>query len=216
MNIKKICGGSSHTIVLSEEQDGESGNITTRLYSMGLNDEGQLGIGDTYSEYRVKRDKINQELAEEENKINEESKIKIEEVKEKITDEKLQHKEINKINNRSQKLLKIVDKKRNSTDESENSQYFAIPQLVKGATGFFDISAGANFSYGIRIRPAVENSKNEENKEDTNFNQVFSWGMGSSYVLCNKKEDSVYFPTEVKSEMYKGLNPLSISCGTMH
>lgn len=69
-----------------------------------------------------------------------------------------------------------------------------------------------------------EKEKSEEKKEeikvpeakpkeeiDENLNVAYSWGIGNSYVLATKEEDTEYTPYEIKQDMYKGLNPLTVS-----
>ncbi|CAI2386416.1 unnamed protein product [Moneuplotes crassus] len=220
-NVLKVTGGDSHTVILVEEETKEGGNNTTRIYTVGLNDEGQLGIGDTYSEYRRNKNETNFKLEDEERKIREETEKKVKEIKEQDTDSKAKQKEINKTNNELKKRLKAIEAERNSLDNSEDAQYFTTAQLVEGITDAFDISAGANYSYAIRQRKPVAKSmeevKGEESKEvDLKINQLYSWGMGDNYVLCNKDDETVYTPTEVKVNMFRDLNPISVSCGTMH
>lgn len=66
--------------------------------------------------------------------------------------------------------------------------------------------------------------KSEEKKEEIkvpeakpkeeineNLNVAYSWGIGNSYVLATKEEDTQYTPYEIKQDMYKSLNPLTVS-----
>ena len=46
---------------------------------------------------------------------------------------------------------------------------------------------------------------------DERLNVVYSWGIGNSYVLGTRDEDTRYTPYEVPQDMYKHLNPITIS-----
>lgn len=237
-NVIKVAGGDSHTLILVQEGTTEEKNKTTKIFTIGLNDEGQLGIGDTYSDYRNKKNETNAKLQSEEDLAKTENDTKVKEIKEKDLDAKAKQKEINKEANILKKKIRSIENERNSLENSEGAQYFTTPQLLEGLTDAFDISCGANYSYAIRqrhfIEPAdgdskedskeeskEESKKEEEKKEeqkevDFRVNQVYSWGMGENYVLCNRSDDSSFDPHEVNVDFFKELNPISIACGTMH
>ncbi|CAI2387779.1 unnamed protein product [Moneuplotes crassus] len=222
--VLKVVGGDSHTVILVQEGAEALCEKTTKVYTVGLNDEGQLGIGDTYTEYRRNKNETNMKLDEEEKTLKQENEKKIQEIKdipEKDLEAKEKQKEINKANNELKRKLRAIESKRNSLENSENAQYFTTVQLVEGITDSFDISAGANYSYAIRQRKIEEDSKEDAKGEETKridprINQLFAWGMGENYVLCNREDESSYTPLEVKLEMLRELNPISVSCGTMH
>jgi alpha-tubulin suppressor-like RCC1 family protein len=53
-----------------------------------------------------------------------------------------------------------------------------------------------------------------EKPADSVTNQLYSWGMGSSYVLGNREEDNQYEPYTVHPKMFEELPVLMVGCGT--
>lgn len=292
-DIRTICGGAQHSIALT--YDG-------KVYTWGKNEEGQLGIGDTYSKFSREKQEEYMKLNDEERKLKEETDKLIREAK-----EKGDKKEVRKLTTSHKKSIKKLTALKEGNEDVENILYFTTPQLVNGLSNIFFINCGSTYNYAIgkRVKKAVEEkevddkmnvdtpsqpqqksenkdnekdmsqdtpkqetdplqaasgdskmtevkptetkpaegsthaaeSKPEESKEkpkspeqaaqkpvdkgasnevDERLNVVYSWGIGNSYVLGNKDEDTVYTPQEVKPEQYKNLNPISVSCGTLH
>lgn len=312
LGIKKVCGGAHHSLALTA--DGH-------IYSWGKNEDGQLGIGDTYSEYANKKKQEIMDIDVEERKLTSESDKLIKEAKEKGDTAG-----VKKLTASHKKSLKKLSVKRDKEEDIEEILYFTTPQKVDDLSDIFYIDSGATYNYAIGKRvkkevkkteeikvpadipnvpktdeakekddvkmkvdlsepcssqelksgedanmsdvkqsqsqnestekvekpkedaPKVEGTKTEEVKTvpenkvssknavsaenkiiteskpteaaapeiDERLNVVYSWGIGNSYVLATKDEETQYKPYEVKQDMYKNLNPLSISCGTLH
>lgn len=323
--IKMICGGAQHSLALTEEG---------HVYSWGKNEEGQLGVGDTYSDFARQRQEEIMQIDAEERKLNEECNKLIQEAK-----EKGDKTEVRKLTTSHKKSLKKLSARKEENDDAEDILYFPTPMRVPNLSHIFYIDSGATFNYAIGKRVKEEEKKDsqddkmaveepkpesqpeqkeevkedvkEENKEsemkvDTNqpessqdqkatpdvnmsenkeasekvpenngeqapkpvtetekpqegekvepvnpkpeeakpvevapaepvtpvkpvvpakpaspeiderLNVVYSWGIGNSYVLGTRDEDTRYTPYEVPQDMYKHLNPLTVSCGTLH
>ena len=63
---------------------------------------------------------------------------------------------------------------------------------------------------------AIPVSNETPKEQERKINKVYLWGIGNSYVLGTKDEDTRFTPYLVSSDMYKDLSPLSVSCGTLH
>jgi hypothetical protein len=240
--IKKISGGAQHAIALTEA--GE-------VYSWGKNEEGQLGIGDTYTEYSRKNMEDRMQIDDEERKANEEI-LKLF----KLAEEKDDKDEIRKLRASKKQSAKKYSRMKDKEDSVEDVLYFTRPQKIPGLSNIHFIESGATYNYAIgapvSAKPAqkaadkdmvagtqsqgnmsvdVSKPDNSQNKEETKgkedkkteetvdtsgLNVVYSWGIGNSYVLGTKEEDTEYTPYKVAPEMYKNMNILSVSCGTLH
>ena len=231
--IKMISSGAMHTIALTES--GE-------LYSWGKNEEGQLGIGDTYSEHSRQ---INQErfkIEAEEIKMLEEFNKQL-----KLAEEKDNKMEVKKLKANKKNSVKKYEKMKQVQGSDEDKLYFTTPQKVPGLKNVHYIDSGNTYNYAIagpqgkvatadegknsqsqskmsvdepKSQPAkVEETKIDAAKDEpdtSNLNQIYSWGIGNSYVLGTKEEDSVYEPFNVPHVMYKHLNVEEVTCGTIH
>lgn len=65
-------------------------------------------------------------------------------------------------------------------------EYVTSPLIVKDLPKMDGVAAAGHFSYAYNL-------------QDQRF---FSWGMGNSYVLGTREEDSVYSPFEVDKMIY--------------
>ena len=192
------------------------------VYSWGKNEEGQLGVGDTYTEFQKKKNQEYNDITMEEMKLEQEFKNAIKDAKEK--DDKA---EIKKLTATHKKSVKKFSQLKNAKEDVEGLLYFPIPQKIESLSGIIYIDSGKTYNYAIGTRKleSAEDSKMEESKVpeekeapkvDTRLNAVYSWGIGNSYVLATRDEETRYTPYSVPPEMYKNLNPVAISCGTLH
>ena len=135
IDIKQIWGGAHHAIALTTK--GE-------VYSWGKNEEGQLGIGDTYSEFATKQREELVKLDEEERKINEELHKQFEEAK-----NKGDKGELKKLTATQKKSKKKYEKLREDDANLENILYSTIPKKIEGLSNIFFIASGATYNYAI-------------------------------------------------------------------
>lgn len=215
LEIKMISGGAHHAIALTTSGD---------VYSWGKNEDGQLGIGDTYSEFSRKKALERMDIEDEERKAMTEINKLIKEA-----EAKNDKAEVKKHKAEAKKSVKKYTKIKEEEESAENVLYFTRPQKIPGLSNVFYIDSGATYNYAIahpvgtakkvltqdsNMEVSQPNNK-EESKENgttkTHLNVVYSWGIGNSYVLCTKEEDTEYTPFKIDPEMYKGMNPLTIS-----
>lgn len=186
-----------------------------------------MGIGDTYTEFQRKKNQEYNDITMEEMKLEQEFKTALSAAKEK--DDKA---EIKKLTATHKKSVKKFSQLKNAKEDVEGLLYFPVPKKIESLSGIIYIDSGKTYNYAIGTRKQgsqqkadssdakMEESKVPEAKEspkvDSRLNAVYSWGIGNSYVLATKDEETRYTPYAVPPEMYKNLNPVAISCGTLH
>lgn len=62
------------------------------------------------------------------------------------------------------------------------------------------VEASGNYCYALELNDSS--------------NQLYSWGMGSSYVLGNREEDNEFHAFIVNPKMYEELPVQQVACGT--
>lgn len=67
-----------------------------------------------------------------------------------------------------------------------------------------NVYASGNYCYALQINDAVPT------------NQLYSWGMGNSYVLGNRDEENQYTPYKVHPKMFEEFPVVDMGLGTQH
>lgn len=207
--VVSMAGGEHHTI--AHTRDGV-------VYCFGRNDEGQIGLGDLYGEYR-KNKKIEQ-AAEAEREA--EAKRKAEEEAANAPAEEQKPEEAHA----AQEAAEEVPKKRGARkvkkeeekpkdDELKYIGYFYRPHAVTDLWKFeleegdetevvqkqiSHVAAGGQYSYCVEGKT----------------NKVYSWGFGENYVLGTLKDDNECTPHNVNPKMYEENKVHQIALGTQH
>ena len=250
VDIKMISGGAHHAIALTE--DGH-------VYSWGKNEDGQLGIGDTYSEFNRKKAEQRQKIETDEYNENVEINKQIKEAEQAGKKE-----EVKNLKRQQKKSTKKYTKMKQDDENIEDILYFTTPQKVPELSNIKFINSGATYNYAISTSPWIEDSpkdpvdkendiqnkssdpmsvdekvkngdkhedieeakipkdqkeskiEEEKHEEDSNSSHFYSWGIGNSFILWTREEESVYKPYKIPPLMHKGLEPVSVSWGTIH
>lgn len=66
------------------------------------------------------------------------------------------------------------------------------------------VYASGNYCYALQISPELKS------------NQLYSWGMGSSYVLGTRDEENEYRPYKVHPKMFEEFPVREVALGTQH
>ena len=152
---------------------------SNEVYVCGRNDEGQCGVED--------KDK---KIRENENKKENNEDC---EIRDDVTNPGMildnDNKEQNGVNHNANQ-----EKENNEVKEEENCEFIRVPTKLS----FFDtasrpvnnIISSMNFNYAL----------------DTSNKQVYSLGLGYSYVLGNKQENNEKFPYSIPKAFFKNLN----------
>jgi len=152
IEIKMLCGGAHHSLALTS--DGH-------VYSWGKNEDGQLGVGDTYTEYSKKKQQELMDIDAEERKLNEECNKLIKEA-----NEQGNASEIKKLTSSHKKSVKKFNDLKNKPENEEEILYFTVPQKVESITDIFYVDSGTTFNYAIGKRV----NSNKEEMKDTEMN----------------------------------------------
>lgn len=158
------------------------------VYVWGKNDEGQVGLGNTYTEVKKKH-------LEEVQKWEEERRVRLEEKrKQKEAEEKSKQEEEEKKKKEAEEAGEEIKPKKKSyyvkvarPDPDEDAQppelteaeqtetlFFPRPKKLEGLPKIKQIACGTTFSYAV----AAEEPK------------VYSWGMGENYVLGSRDDEN--------------------------
>lgn len=121
--------------------------------------------------------------------------------------------EIRQGKSKVKKITSTINNLGNEKEDVVGIMYFDKPIKIEGLTDIKSIDCGAQYSFAV-----------------SNDNRAYSWGLGSSYVLGTKEEDSEYTPFKVPEIMYcprtgttedkkpinRNMLPVSVSCGCQH
>lgn len=220
--IVQVDGGEHHSI--ARTKDGA-------IYCWGNNEEGQLGIGDTYGKYLEDKKKKEAE-AQEKERLEKEAALAQEQ-------KDAENKEEAPVDNGAAKVpedgepvaaeQQIVEKKPTpkktkpkpkkvqKEDDLKYIQYFYRPVLIEK----------------LYKRELTEEEANEESKYRKAIVQVtasghysyaveasgmlvYSWGFGSNMNLGNRKDENEFEPYQLETRMFEE-NPVAmVSLGTQH
>jgi len=199
--VVEIAGGEHHSI--ARTKDG-------LVYCWGRNDEGQLGLGDTYGEWRKKKAQEDAEKAirdaEQKQKAEQEAKQKAAEEASKaaaeqaaqITAEGDQPQPTSEAAEQpasepaavkpTKKTVKKPQSKPAEVHKEEDLKYiyyFYRPQLVEGL--WKDTLQDADVEADVRKRARQVQAAGQYSYAVCN-DGVYSWGMGENYVLGNRDD----------------------------
>jgi hypothetical protein len=195
--VVEVAGGEHHSI--ARTKDG-------LVYCWGRNDEGQVGVGDTYGEYR--KQKAEEELAKAEEQAKVAESVKPEHTAEAVAGEQPEPE-------KKASVKKSRGDKTNVAKEEDLKYiyYFYRPQLVE-ALWKWELAEGENETE-VR-KPAIQINAAGQYSYAICKDGVYSWGMGENYVLGNRDDNNEFKPYKLDPRMFEENRVAMIACGTMH
>lgn len=220
-HVENIFTGAYHSFLTQrKKRKTESGEETySVLLAWGLNNFGQLGIGNTENTHApteieefegveikdIRGGEHHTILLTAEGQLygfgkNDEGQIGAGDIVARREEEKKAAAEAAKEEGEKEKMVDEADEKKEVKEEKEEEfNKERITKPIKLSLKNVDkIFSGTNFNYAI----------DRENK-------VYSWGMGENYVLGNKEEDTVEEPAELDEDFFKG-KAIAFGLGAQH
>lgn len=219
--VVELAGGEHHSI--ARTKDGA-------IYCFGRNDEGQIGCGDTYGEWRKKKaiadEQARQEKEAEEARKAEEAaaeaqKAEAEPVQENGgeangTANAEMNGEATQIVAPPAKKSKPVRPKKTKAAAEEDLKYifyFHRPELVESLWKW-DLEEGDDVA--ACRKPATQVYAAAHCCYAVCGDEVYSWGFGENYVLGNRADENEFKPYKLDPRMFENNKVIMIGCGTQH
>ena len=205
--VVEVAGGEHHSI--ARTKDG-------LVYCWGRNDEGQLGLGDTYGEWRKKR------AAEEALRLDQEEKAKeaeakaAVEVKPEAKPDTTEAELDTKPDEKAHSAKSSVKKHKAKVEKEEDLKYiyyFYRPQLVEDLWKW-ELAEGESAAQ-LR-KPAQAVYAAGQYSYAICGDEVYSWGMGENYVLGNRDDCNQFKPYKLDPRMFEGHKVTMMGLGTQH
>lgn len=219
--VVELAGGEHHSI--ARTKDGA-------IYCFGRNDEGQIGCGDTYGEWRKKK-AIAEEQARQEKEA-EEARKAAEAAAEaqKAEAEPAQenggdgHPAANAETNgdavmaaaappKKQKAVRAKKEKAAAEEDLKYIYYFHRPELVESLWKW-DLEDDDDVA-AVR-KPATHVNAAGQYCYAVCGDDVYAWGMGENYVLGNRADDNEFKPYKLDPRMFENNKVIMMGCGTQH
>ncbi len=219
LNVSYATGGDYHSLFLTEGHE---------VFVSGRNDEGQLGLEVKEIEAQLEKIRLqrqeNKKILSENSKnniVNEEEKLESNEDKE-IRDDVTKSGMIIDIEakSKSEEKVETIENVVNNLsigDHSVKGENIQEEQEERDDDGFMLYPVKLSF-FDSATRPvdSVYSSMNFSYAMDSKNNQLFSWGMGESYVLGNKKDDNQETPFTIPKGFFLNKIVDQISLGSQH
>lgn len=231
MNIKCVTGGESHTLFLTEANElyvcgqnleGQCGIIINNNNNNDDNDndrnvnnnlaEGQVNAVLNIESIEYKEEIVISTNIENRGMIVENVNENMNENENENGNKNEKEDETNKIN---QDLEAVNVNKNDENLENVELEIGIIPANNMPKRAYVERDEDADiifvpikldfFDPGHRQIDSICSSENYNYAFNINENQAYSWGVGTSYVLGNKKEDNEKIPFTIPKEFYKNL-----------
>ena len=203
--IVEIAGGEHHSV--ARTKDGI-------VYCWGRNDEGQLGIGDTFGAWRKKK------AQEEQEKLLKEAEEKEKEPEQQPAEPKPEGEGGENAEPAQPVTTAKKAKKSAKKEEVEKEEdlkyifYFYRPQIVESLYKL-ELEEGDNESE-VRKNITQIAASGHYTYALEKSGSVYSWGIGENYVLGSREDDNQYKPYLLHPKMFEENKVAMVSLGTQH
>lgn len=223
--VVEIAGGEHHSI--ARTKDGV-------VYCWGRNDEGQVGCGDTYGEWRKKKAIADAQAAAE--KEAEEARKAQEAEQAQKAEAPIDQENGTEANAAANGAP--VDGEAPATAEAAAPKKKAVKKAPKKEKEVVDKEEDLKYIYYYHRPEVVERLWKDELEEGDDpavcrkpathvsaagqycyavcGDEVYSWGMGENYVLGNRDDVNEFYPYKLDPRMFEGHKVIMMGLGTQH
>jgi hypothetical protein len=218
--VVELAGGEHHSI--ARTKDGA-------IYCFGRNDEGQVGCGDTYGEWRKKK-----AVAAEQARVEQEAE-EAQKAAEAATEAQKAEAEPAQENGgeangaadaemngdgeqivapvKKSKAVKPKKPKAAAEEDLKYIFYFHRPELVES---LWKWDLEDNDDVAACRKPATHVNASGHYCYAVCGDDVYAWGLGENYVLGNRQDDNEFKPYKLDPRMFENNKVVMMGCGTQH